>query len=291
MTRPRQLRSSKFKAFAIAEATTRSLATALGCIPAKVNLNGDAIADGNDKVIPIASMVANNTVAVTNMQLTQAVDKLMECRFGYTALSESRKFGGATGAKLMSAAEPTAATAIDLDGFSNIQLTINAGACPNTFFTTGQSLVKIDWITPAEKLGMFLRTVFGISYTAYQGYFPDSLSLADSGAVLTTVLDNVLARGTSNTKTTFSTEGVFGRINLNPNLKNPVNYLTASFIVGNTLSDLSNRKYDVARLRALITDVFTIPAPPPPPAPDSTPSTIGDDRSSVPTGSELFGGK
>ncbi|RZI45713.1 hypothetical protein [Candidatus Finniella inopinata] len=123
--------------------------------------------------------------------------------------------------------------------------------------------------TPAEQLSIFLRAIFGISDSIYQGWFTsDPLGQEDSGTVLTIIFDNVLGRNHLTAVNNFGGTGVFGRINarqgcaLKPygsntasptsfDLKTPSAYF--DFVLGSGKTD---PKYDILRVRALIQDLL-----------------------------------
>lgn len=189
------------------------------------------------------------------LKLTNTVDNIMDHVFGNMSGGQGLKFSGTSGATLASAASP-------------INYTITAGGTIFKLFDTTGNLANNSFLTPAQKLTIFLSAVFGINdftkvvFPTSTGYFGVAGSdLEDSGTVLNAVFSYVLGtnRTTTGTNNKFGGTGVFGRINSTTTsgtkLITPTVYFSALGI-----ADASNSagSADIVRLRALITDLIAL---------------------------------
>ena len=228
-------------------------------------------------------IAAIETAAILPLRLTNDVDNMIDRTLGSSSMSSAIKFNGTLGTSLTSTDTSRAAL---ISGAATIAgLVTSAGGKTTTY----------DMWTSAEKLSFLLRAVFGIKLATFASWFNGASGtgcfgsfsdIEDSGIVLTVVFDHVLGRnlsgtnsGSTTTATTFAGgSAVFGRINaaagtsgltkpdgttLTVASGSPLTGPTAYFnaILGTTFTNDSyssdTGKYDLARLRALLTDVVT----------------------------------
>ena len=189
------------------------------------------------------------------LKLTMTVDKMIESAYGNNVLTNGGyKFAGS-------------------GTLTCTDYTITGGSTSLVgLFSKTSDAVDASRLAPAQKLGIFLRTVFGITATNFQklfnptsttaGNFNNASDAEDSGTVLTVVFDSVLGtdRKTPGSNK-FGGTGIFGNINkaavttgtTSPALTTPSVYFASYFTsMGITATDKSA---DLARLRALLTDM------------------------------------
>ncbi|RZI47039.1 hypothetical protein [Candidatus Finniella inopinata] len=192
------------------------------------------------------------STSANSQMLTRAVDNLMDHVFGFNALSGPIYFSGTASATLTSGSITGEYTITGGGSGVSAANVANLFTLPSQYFPSYGRAGRpnnADMKSPADKLSIFFRAIFGITDSAYQGLFATNpIGQEDSGTVLTTIFNYVLGADRSgyqtaangitnpNPSTRLATckfgglnTSVFGRINAtaNSSLK-PYGSITAS---------------------------------------------------------------
>ena len=268
--------------------TGLATASAVSALPTAAVIKTQAASAITDAGLATASAVsALPTAVIIPLRLTSDVDQIMDHVFGYITLSGNVKFN------------PSVTTAVILSsGDSSNPVRILGNTNLTSLFASSRGTAGLQVWTPAEKLTVMLRAVFGVSSATFntwfstyggatgEGGFGTVSDMEDSGIILTVFMDRVLGRNVSGynsgnaTIGAFGGTGVFGRINAATGttsmvLSNGTSGTTASAltvpatyfsnVLGNvasgttiTLNNSASNMLDLARLRALIRDVVGV---------------------------------
>ncbi|RZI46178.1 hypothetical protein [Candidatus Finniella inopinata] len=207
-----------------AEANNRAIMTSLGFIP-------DQYDTTKTKVVPMAGFLAQS---VRDAQLTRAIDSMIDSVFSYQALA----YAALQVAPHVNATNPTGALPAPITIYSNgtgngpsntnpSEYALKTGSNYSIFLnqagmfgpdedddvvTTPVSLnpdssnaATASMKSPAQKVGMLLRCIFGIDSDTFNKKLNLSpLDMEDSGKVVTAIFDRVLGENRTGTGATLA---------------------------------------------------------------------------------------
>ena len=227
-------------------------ATAVSALPSKDDVKDQAAAAITAAGLATSAQLVDSVLLP--IRLTRAVDNIMDHVYGYSSISSAVypfPIVGTTVAYLTTygysgATNPTA-PAIN-------EYQVVAGQNVITLFDFAKKRAhNVALLSPAQKLTIFLRAVFGIKYTDFQTIsFANPVDREDSGTVLNNIFTYVLGatrNGTGGTNK-FGGTGIFNNINKTGSTT-PSTYFSALTITGTSAADID-------RLKALIADLDAI---------------------------------